>query len=74
MKPFVLVGKSLLFLASMLFIAGLSLFVAGSYFATWPLMRLSPRNARVQTLMSLAVAAVAVLNAYGLGKETEEDK
>jgi uncharacterized membrane protein len=57
-------GKIILGLASMLLIAFVSLFVFGSYLATWPIMRLSPRDQRLRTLMNLATAILSTVQVW----------
>ena len=68
MKLLALVGRGFLLLASMAFLTGVSLFVVGAYLATWPLMRKSPRNARMQSVIDMAVALMGVVRAYGLDR------
>lgn len=69
MKAFAWLGKVLLFLASCALIAGISLFVVGAYLTTWPIMRLSPRAARTQSLVNIAVDLMALARAYGLDQK-----
>lgn len=66
MKFVVLLGKCILFLASCALVTFISLFVVGAYLTTWPIMRVSPRNARMKALMDLAVSGMALARAYGL--------
>jgi Kef-type K+ transport system membrane component KefB len=70
-----LVGSILVFLASMAFIAGLSVFFVGGYLLTWPVSRniASPRSARTKALMQLFVALMAVGSAYGLEEKLQPD-
>lgn len=67
-RAFALLGKILLFLAGATLLAGVSFFVLGTYLASWPVMRISPRNRRMRVLMNLAVAGMEVARAYGLDK------
>jgi hypothetical protein len=67
LKPLAFVGKILVFLASMAFITGLSLFIVGGYCMTYPVTRMSPRSARTRALVDLFVSLMALGNAYGLG-------
>lgn len=69
----VFVGKFALFLASMAFLTALSLFIVGAYLATMPVLRLSPRNKRVQAATGAAVAIVALIRAYGKGDTPEPE-
>lgn len=68
MKPFTVIlgtiGKVLLLLAGMAFITGLSLFVAGAFLATWPLLRLSPQERRIGALIGLGTAVMGMVQAY----------
>jgi hypothetical protein len=78
MKLAVLVGKFALFLAGMAFLTAASFFVLGAYLASWPIMRISPRNRKMTSLIGLAVSAMAVARAYGIenmldGKGDTED-
>jgi len=54
-------GRILVIFATMTFIAGISLFVVGSYLLTWPLLRLSPRDRKVQALVNAATAGFGLL-------------
>ena len=58
-------GRIALWLATMLFLAGLSLFIFGSYILTWPILRLSPRDQRVKVLMDMAASAFSAMTVFG---------
>ena len=58
-------GGVILILASMAILTGLSLFVVGGFLTTWPIMRMSPQNRRVKSVMDLAVSLMALARAYG---------
>lgn len=59
-------GKFALFLAGLAWLTFISLFVVGAYLASWPIMRVSPGNRKVTSLMGLAVSGMAAARAYGL--------
>lgn len=67
-RMFAFAGKFALFIAVMALLTGVSLFVGGAYLASWPIMRVSPRNRRVQALMGLAIAVMATARAFDLDK------
>lgn len=67
------VGQCVLFLASMALLTGVSLFIVGGYLATWPILRQSPRSARMQALVGLGTAIFALVQAYGLREHTEPE-
>lgn len=69
-KPFALMGKFALFIAGMAILTAMSLLMLGVYLASWPIMRVSPRNRKMTSLMGLAVALTAVARAYELDKFT----
>ncbi len=50
--------------ATLAFLTGVSLFLLGSFIATWPIMRKSPRNRRIKASMDLAAAAMTALTAF----------
>jgi len=56
-------GKLALLLVSLTVITGVSLLLFGSYILTWPVLRLSPRDRKVKSLVDLAAAAMAALAA-----------
>lgn len=70
-KLFATLGKFALFLVGMVFLTGVSLFVVGAYLATWPIMRVSPRDRRLTSLMGLATAVMATARAYNFDKPTK---
>lgn len=51
----------LLGLAGMALLTALSLLVASSFIATWPLLRLSPNDRRLRAGMNLASAVMSLL-------------
>lgn len=69
MKLAAFVGKFMLFLATMALLTGVSLFVVGGYLATWPILRQSPKSARVQSIVGLGTAIMALVQAYNMGRE-----
>lgn len=73
MRLFKLVGIILLFLASMAFITGISLFVAGGFLATWPLLRMSPSDRRTRALVQAGVTFMALVQAFRPLTEGDED-
>lgn len=68
MKLLAFAGRFALFIAIMAFLTAVSLFVGGAYLASWPIMRISPRNRRLTALTGLAVALVTAARAYDLDK------
>lgn len=73
MKFLAFAGRFALFLAVMSFLTCVSLFVGGAYLATWPVLRISPRNRRLQSLVGLATAIVTVVRAYDLDTRAMKD-
>lgn len=61
---FAAIGRLLLLLASAAFITFLSLFVIGAYLATWPVLRLSPKDRRITALTGLGTAVLTAVRAY----------
>ena len=57
-------GRMMLTVATMAFLAGVSLFIVGSYLMTWPILRLSPRNRRLQVATQLASAVLATVREF----------
>jgi heme/copper-type cytochrome/quinol oxidase subunit 3 len=55
----------LLFLAGMALLTTLSLLVASSFVATWPLMRLSPKDRRLKAGVAAAGAVLALVMVLG---------
>lgn len=71
MRLAALAGKFALFVAGMALLTFISLFVAGAFLASWPILRVSPRNRKITSLMGLSVAVMSVARAYGLDKFTD---
>lgn len=65
-RLFAFAGKFALFLALMAILTGVSLCLLGAYLASWPIMRVSPRNRKLTALTGLVVALTAAARAYGL--------
>ena len=72
MRLLTFVGRILVFLASMAFITGLSLFVVGGFCLTYPVTRMSPRSARTRALMQLFTALMTLASAYGLDAKLQQ--
>jgi len=68
------VGKLTLLLVSLTVITGVSLLLFGSYLLTWPVLRLSPNNRKVKSLVDLSAAALAALAAMQPPEKAEEDE
>lgn len=66
-------GKFALFIAGMAVLTFISLFVAGAFLASWPILRVSPRNRKITSLMGLSIAVMSVARAYGLDKFTSDE-
>lgn len=58
------IGRLALWLASMAFLTGVSLFVIGSFLLTWPLLRLSPRDKRIRAGVDFASSAMTLLTTF----------
>ena len=56
-------GKLMLLLVSTTFVIGVSLLLFGSYLLTWPVLRLSPNNRKIRSMVDLSAAALAALAA-----------
>jgi hypothetical protein len=65
-------GKLAFLLVSLTVITGVSLLLFGSYILTWPVLRLSPNNRKVRTMVDLAGAAMAALAAMQTEDKTED--
>jgi cytochrome c oxidase assembly factor CtaG len=57
-------AHTLVWLATMAFITGLSLLIVASYFLTWPILRKSPRERRIKATMEFASATLALLSTF----------
>lgn len=57
-------GKLALLLVAAGILVVASLFVFGSYLVTWPLLRTSPRNQKVQATVTLAGALMQTAQAF----------
>jgi hypothetical protein len=57
-------GKLTLLLATTAFLTAVSLFLLGSYLMTWPILRKSPRNQRIEATINLAQAGMALLTTF----------
>lgn len=56
---------SLAFLAATAaFLTAVSLFLLGSFLATWPILRKSPRERRIKATADLAAATIAAIGAF----------
>lgn len=60
-------GKIALLLATMAFLAVISLFVVGSFILTWPVHRSSPRERKLKASMDFAQAGMTLLTAFSEG-------
>ena len=59
-----LLGSMVLFLASCAVLTAVGLFVVGAYLSTWPVLKISPRNRRLQAMIAVAVAMVGLAREY----------
>lgn len=59
------VGKFAILIATMAILTGLSLFLFGTWFCTYPLLRLPPRERRVRASADFAAAGLALMTAFG---------
>lgn len=57
-------GRFALTLATMAFLAAVSLFVLGGFLLTWPILRLSPRDRKIKATMDLAQSAMTMLTVF----------
>lgn len=53
-----------LWAAGAAFITGVTLLLVGSWLATWPLLRMSPRDRRVRAALDLVASGVALAGAF----------
>jgi hypothetical protein len=63
------VGKLALALVGMALLTAAGLFVVGAYCATWPILRLPPRQRQLRAGLDVAVALAALVAALGLDGE-----
>ena len=59
-----LFGRAFLSLAGLAFLVGVSLFLFGSYLLTWPMLRLPPRERRMQAAVQLGSAVMGAMMAF----------
>ena len=59
-----LFGRAFLGLAGVAFLVGVSLFLFGSYLLTWPVLRLPPRERRMQAAVQLGSAVMGAMMAF----------
>lgn len=65
---FALLGRILLLLAGVLFVAALSIFVFGTFILTWPILRLSPRDQKLRATTNFASSAMTLFTILGQAK------
>lgn len=65
---FAALGRILLLLATLVFVAALSIFVAGTFILTWPVLRLNPRDRKLKATMNLASSAMTLFTVLGEAK------
>ena len=58
-------GRFLLFLCTLAFVAAVSLFVFGSFILTWPILRLKPRDQKLRATVNFASAAMTMFTVFG---------
>lgn len=64
MRLFSALGRFALLLATAAFLTAVSLFLVGAFLSTWPILRKSPRDARIRATADLASAAVTAIAAF----------
>lgn len=57
-------ARIFLFLATCAFLTAAGLFVMGSFFITWPILKQSPRTARKRAIIDLGVALMALSQTF----------
>lgn len=57
-------GKTILSLALLAFVAAVSLFVVGSYIVTWPVLRLPPKSRKRAAMLQAGVSLFALSQAF----------
>jgi hypothetical protein len=57
-------GRIALWAATMAFLAGVSLLLAGSWLLTYPVLRKSPRERRLKASMDFVSSGIALLTAF----------
>lgn len=57
-------GKLALWGASLAFLTGVSLLLLGAWLATFPILRLSPRQRRIEATMEMASAAMKLVSTF----------
>lgn len=70
-KAFAALGRFILLLASLAFVAALSLFVFGTFLLTWPILRLSPRDRKLRATVNLASSAMTLFTVLGEAQATK---
>lgn len=65
---FAALGRFILLLASLVFVAALSIFALGTFILTWPILRLSPRDQKLRATTNFASAAMTLFTVLGQAK------
>lgn len=65
-------GSLALAAAGLAFLTAVSLLVLGSFIATWPILRLSPRERRLRASVELAAAGLTLLSTFAAGRDGSE--
>lgn len=66
-------GGFALFIVGMALLTVIALFTVGAYLVSWPILRTSPRNRRLTSMVGLATSAMTVAQAYGLERKLTPD-
>lgn len=57
-------GKLAISIAILGFLSAVSLLLLGSFLMTWPIMRKSPRDAKIQATVEMASAVMGAIQVY----------
>lgn len=68
-----LLGKALVFCATLAMLAGVCLFLTGAYLATYPLMRKSRFHARREAIAQLAVSLFSLAQTLQVDADAVQD-
>ena len=66
------IGRLAFMLATMAFLASVSIFLIGAFLMTWPIMRRSPREQRLMATAELAAAAIGAVRTFAPSQEVRE--
>ena len=70
-KLFRAAGRFAIWLATMAFLAAVSLFIIGGFLLTWPLLRMSPRDRRIKATVDFATSTMALATVFSRNQITD---